>query len=96
MRRRLSMALLGAALAIGLTVPAAFAATPDDACWGVVTYQLVSDGGGRSFGEHASGQSTPRLGLGNVARLFLGDDAKVYELGTLLASIDGSDATSCG
>ena len=80
MRRRLGLALAGAALGATLFAPGAFAASPDEACWGVVSAQLAQASGG----------------LGNVARLFLGDDAKVYELGTLLASIDGLAETSCG
>jgi hypothetical protein len=94
MRRRLGLALAGAALGATLFAPGAFAASPDEACWGVVSAQLAQASGG--LGSHTSAQSEPRLGLGNVARLFLGDDAKVYELGTLLASIDGLAETSCG
>jgi len=94
MRRRLGLALASTALAATVFAPGAFAAQPDEACWGVVSAQLAQFSGG--LGSHTSAQSEPRLGLGNVARLFLGDDAKVYELGTLLASIDGIDETSCG
>jgi hypothetical protein len=94
MRRRLALSLAAATLALGIVVPAAFAATPDESCWGVVSAQLAHYSGG--LGAHIREQSEPRLGLGNVARLFLGDGAKVYELGTLLASIDGIDETACG
>ena len=94
MRRRLTISLAAAALALGMIAPAAFAATPTQSCWGVVSAQLAKYSGG--LGGHISEQSEPRLGLGNVARFFLGPDAKVYDLGTLLASIDGIDATACG
>lgn len=93
MRRRFGLALATAAFAVSIAAPAAFAATPDEACWGTVSQQLARYSGG--LGAHVSAQSEPRLGLGNVARLFLGDDAKVYELGQLLASIDGIDETTC-
>ncbi|HBY93308.1 MAG: hypothetical protein M5U01_06730 [Ardenticatenaceae bacterium] len=66
-------------------------------CWGVVTAQraLAEQG----IGRHASSQSTPRLGLGNVARLFyeLGiiSSPHVSDLGTLLAALDEFEATHC-
>jgi hypothetical protein len=94
MRRRLLLSLAAATLAFGAVAPAAFAATPDQSCWGVVSAQLATYSGG--LGGHISEQSEPRLGLGNVARFFLGPDGKVYDLGTLLASIDGIDQTTCG
>jgi hypothetical protein len=78
-----------------MVVPAVFAATPDDACWGVVTKQFVGAVGGQAFGDHVSSQSEPRLGLGNVNELFLGTQGHVYMLGSFLASIDGLPQTSC-
>ena len=93
MRRRLGLALGTAALAATMFAPGAFAAEPQN-CWGTVSYQLAQVSGG--LGGHTSSQDEPRLGLGNVARLFLGDGAKVYQLGTLLASIDNLEETSCG
>ena len=93
MRRRITLALAGAALALTVAAPAAFASPPHEACWGVVTQQLATTSQG--IGDHASAQDTPRLGLGNAARAFINEDAKVYDLGTLLASIDGSGATYC-
>lgn len=66
-------------------------------CWGVVSSQLAHVEGG--IGEHASSQATPRLGLGNVARLFydlgLIDDPHVSDLGSLLAQLDEYDETVC-
>ena len=71
-------------------------ATPNN-CWGVVSSQLAYVEGG--IGEHASSQSTPRLGLGNVARLLydLGfiQSPTVSALGSFLASLDEYDETVC-
>ncbi|MGH8913102.1 MAG: hypothetical protein ACRDZM_01145, partial [Acidimicrobiia bacterium] len=59
--------------------------------WGVVTSQrAVAEG---DMGEHSSSFYEPRLGLGNVARLFEFDH--VSELGVFLATVDGIEATSC-
>lgn len=66
-------------------------------CWGVVSSQLAHVEGG--IGGHTSAQATPRLGLGNVARLFysmgLIDDPSVSSLGSLLAQLDEYDETTC-
>jgi hypothetical protein len=76
-------------LMLALTVSPAFAAGKN--CWGVVTSQRASIF--HDIGQHASSQSEPRLGLGNVARLFGFDH--VGELGSFLASVDGLDETHC-
>ena len=51
------------------------------------------------IGGHTSILATPRLGLGNVARLFydmgLSVDPSVSDLGSLLASLDEYDETVC-
>ena len=87
--------LAGAAGVLGLTATLAVAtpavAAEGDNCWGVVSSQAARSDGG--LGEHSSSFDEPRLGLGNVARLF-GVDG-LGGLGSLLASIDGNDATSC-
>ena len=44
------------------------------------------------IGEHASAQSEPRAGLGNLAQ-DLG--ISVGEVGAFLASVDGLEATHC-
>ena len=66
-------------------------------CWGVVSSQLAHVEGG--IGEHASSQATPRLGLGNVARLFYDQgliaSPTLSALGSFLASLDEYDETSC-
>ncbi|MFE5672164.1 hypothetical protein ACFQ58_11225 [Agromyces sp. NPDC056523] len=87
--------LAGAAGVLGLTATLAVAtpavAADGSNCWGVVSSQAARSDGG--LGEHSSSFDEPRLGLGNVARLF-GVDG-LGGLGSLLASIDGNDATSC-
>jgi hypothetical protein len=60
-------------------------------CWGVVTSQRASTV--HDIGQHSSSQSEPRLGLGNVARLF--GFEHVSDLGSFLASVDELEATHC-
>lgn len=60
-------------------------------CWGTVTAQRASTV--HDVGQHSSSQSEPRLGLGNVARLF--GFEHVSDLGSFLASVDELDATQC-
>ena len=66
-------------------------------CWGVVSAQLAHVEGG--LGDHTSSQSNPRLGLGNVARLFyqqgLISEPTLSALGSFLASLDDYDETVC-
>jgi hypothetical protein len=66
-------------------------------CWGVVSAQLAQVEGG--LGAHTSSQANPRLGLGNVARLFyeLGmiDEPTLSALGAFLAGADEYDETYC-
>jgi hypothetical protein len=72
--RRTAIVLAAALIAGILTAPAATAEPTDNAnCLGVVTAQRAV--AHHDIGEHASAQDEPRLGLGNVARLLLGDDA---------------------
>jgi hypothetical protein len=61
-------------------------------CWGVVSGQLASSAP-MVMGNHASQQSEPRAGLGNLSREFGFDH--ISEFGTFLAEIDGVDATEC-
>lgn len=90
--KRTIISLVMTLLLVAITVVPVFAAGPTNPnCWGVVTSQRASTF--HDIGEHASSQSTPRLGLGNVARLFGFDH--VSDLGSFLASIDGLDATHC-
>jgi len=78
-----------AALVMALAAPAMGASKN---CWGVVTSQrAVAE---RGIGTHSSSfAGEPRLGLGNVARLFNFDH--ISDLGALLATLDGIEATAC-
>jgi len=89
-RRVMVHSLILALMLLAITVAPAFAAGSQN-CWGTVTSQRASTV--HDIGTHASSQSTPRLGLGNVARLF--GFNSVGELGSFLASVDGLDATHC-
>ena len=84
-------------LTAGFTTPALAGKPANPNCWGVVTSQRATTVG--DIGEHASSQDVPRLGLGNVARLFvelgLLIEGHVSDLGTFLAEIDGIAATEC-
>lgn len=89
-RQILIHGLLLALMLAALTFAPAFADNGRN-CWGTVTAQRASTV--HDIGQHASAQSEPRLGLGNVARV-LGFD-HVSELGSFLASVDGLDQTQC-
>ncbi len=86
MKRLVTAAVLAIAMA---AVPAvALAAQPDNpSCWGQVTHQFAQQHPG-AMGEHASGQTSPRAGIGNVAELFTGT-YQPGELGALLGSFIG-------
>jgi hypothetical protein len=81
-RLLLAAATVGIALALA---PGAGAERTNASCWGTVTSQRASTL--HDIGEHASSQSEPRAGLGNLG--FPGD------VGAFLASIDELDATHC-
>ncbi len=88
--------LLVVSVLLGWTVSSALAAAPANPnCWGVVTSQRASTL--HDLGQHVSSQPTPRLGLGNVARLLsdLTGGTHVSDLGSFLASVDQIDATQC-
>lgn len=89
-KRIIVHSLILALMLVAVTFVPAFA---DDGrnCWGTVTSQRASTA--HDVGEHSSSQSEPRLGLGNVARLF--GFEHVSDLGSFLASVDGMDATQC-
>ncbi len=89
-KRIMMQSLLLAMMLLAVSFGPAFA---DDGrnCWGVVTSQRASTV--HDVGAHSSSQSEPRLGLGNVARLF--GFASVGELGSFLASVDALDTTHC-
>jgi len=83
--------IVGIAASLTLAGPAVAAEADGSNCWGVVSAQAARSDGG--LGSHSSSFDEPRLGIGNVARLFGADGPG--GLGTLLASIDGNDATYC-
>lgn len=87
--RLLTLSITMAALVMALAAPAMGASKN---CWGVVTSQrAVAE---RGIGTHSSSfAGEPRLGLGNVARLFNFDH--ISDLGALLATLDGIEATAC-
>jgi hypothetical protein len=87
-----ALALSGLAL-VSLPAVAAADPPPNPNCLGVVTAQRAV--AHHDIGEHASAQEEPRLGLGNVTRLILGDDAHIGDLGAFLGEIDENPATSC-
>ena len=93
MNRTLATAVAASLLVLGTAGPVA-ADPPDSAnCLGVVTQQRAI--AHHDIGEHASSQEEPRLGLGNVTREILGEDAHVGEFGSFLGDIDGDPVTSC-
>jgi hypothetical protein len=94
MSKILRTGALAAALAVALALPAAAFAADNSNCWGVVVSQRAVAVG--DIGEHTSSFAPgPRLGLANVAKLILGPDATMGDLGSALGSLDGIDATSC-
>ena len=95
--KRLLLSFLVAAALVAIPTSAFAGAPASPSCWGVVTSQRAVNEG--DVGQHASSQGTPRLGLGNVARLFfeldLSSGPHVSDLGTTLASLDDLDSTAC-
>jgi hypothetical protein len=93
------MRLIGAALAacglalVSLPAVAAADSPANPNCLGVVTAQRAV--AHHDIGAHASAQEEPRLGLGNITREILGEDAHIGDFGAFLGEIDGDDATSC-
>ena len=94
MRKRAVAVAIGGFAAILIAPSASATGTPENAnCFGVVTSQrAVAE---HDIGAHASAQEEPRLGLGNVTRQLLGDDAHIGDFGAFLGEIDGIDATNC-
>ena len=83
-------------LSVALTASVSAQSSSTNNCWGVVSSQFAQAG---QMGEHSSSQSEPRLGLGNVARIFfeLGFIASphVSALGAFLATLDEIPQTQC-
>jgi hypothetical protein len=94
MRKRIGAALAGAAVLMAVGAPIVSAGSSNAGCWGTVTSQRASSL--HDIGEHASSfAGERRLGLANVARVVLGADATVGDLGAALGSLDGLDQTHC-
>jgi hypothetical protein len=66
--------------------------TPLQSCLGIATGQRASTV--HDVGEHASSFDEPRQGLGNVAFRVFGLDS-MGEFGSILAEVDGINATHC-
>lgn len=97
--KRTRFAALIAALALSaVTASAALAAgpggqdTPIQSCFGIVSGQRASTVG--DTGEHASSFDSPRLGIGNLVFRILGFSS-IGEAGSVLATLDEFDSTTC-
>jgi hypothetical protein len=96
--RLISFRALAAALALSaLTASTALAGvgntdTPLKSCFGIASGQRASTV--HDTGEHSSSFDEPRLGVGNLVFRVFGFSS-VGEGGSVLASLDGIDATSC-
>ena len=92
--RLLGVTALVMILVVLLVAPVA---ASDQNCWGVVSSQRAQADGG--LGQHTSDQDTPRLGLGNLARILgeagVTDGTHISDLGRFLADVDGIDETHC-
>ena len=84
MKRKIIAAILGALLALS-TVGGVLAAPGPGVnnCWGTVVSQRATFY--HDIGEHIKLQSEPRLGVGNLAKLF---QMTVGELASLLSFLD--------
>jgi hypothetical protein len=94
--RRLAVMTAGLAALLFPATPATAGvldpSTPIQSCLGIATGQRASTL--HDVGDHASSFDEPRQGLGNVAfRVFELDS--MGEFGSVLAAIDGIDATHC-
>ena len=98
MRSIKRLAAIPAALALTVVVNSVAAAgvgshdTPLKSCFGIASGQRASVVG--DTGTHASSFEEPRLGIGNLIFRVLGFSS-IGEAGSVLASVDGIDATSC-
>jgi hypothetical protein len=94
MRKRIRLGAIMVTLAIALGAPALASAADNSNCWGTVVSQRAVAVG--DIGIHSSSfAGEARLGLRNVARLVLGADATMGDLGAALGSLDDIAATHC-
>jgi hypothetical protein len=88
---KIRILVVAALVVLALALPqAAWAGPGTNNCWGTVTSQRATTE--HDIGTHASAQSEPRAGLGNLAQ-DLG--ISVGEVGAFLASVDELEATHC-
>ena len=96
MRRLVVLMVVTMAITAVLAGPAG-AAPANPNCWGVVTSQRATAVG--DLGAHSSGQESPRLGLGNFARLLfdlgLTAGTHISDTATVAAALDEIPETSC-
>ena len=91
MMRTLRIALAGAVAATALLVSGATAGA-HPSCWGQASAEFAMQG---RMGEHSAGFETPRLGLRNLARATLGEDATMEDLGAFVAGAEGFEIEAC-
>ncbi|MDO8144887.1 MULTISPECIES: hypothetical protein [Isoptericola] len=85
-----TLALLAAPLA---AAPAAAAGHgPHPSCWGQASAVFAQM---QMMGEHSSSFATPRVGLRNLARSALGEDATMADLGVFVADELGLSIDAC-
>jgi hypothetical protein len=85
---------IAATVAIALLAPATVLAADNSRCWGTVTSQRATTYG--DVGIHSSSfAGERRLGLRNVARLVIGSEATMGDLGAALGGLDSLSATHC-
>jgi hypothetical protein len=91
MMTKIRILAVAALVVSALALPqAAWAGPGTNNCWGKVSSQRATTE--HDIGEHASAQSEPRAGLGNLAQ-DLG--ISVGEVGAFLASVDDLESTHC-
>jgi hypothetical protein len=84
LKRKIVAAVFGAVLALSMIGGALAAPGPGvNNCWGTVVSQRATYYG--DIGEHIKLQSEPRLGVGNLAKLF---QMTVGELASFLSFLD--------
>jgi hypothetical protein len=86
---RLGVVVATAATAVMVSVGAAGA---HPSCWGQASSTFAMEG---RMGAHASSFESPRLGLRNLARTVLGEDATMADLGAFVAAAEGYEIEAC-
>ena len=95
--KKLSFLLLALLLVLAALPPATALADPGgNACWGQATAVFAQTG---EMGQHASEQSTPRMGLRNLARALYDagviPDDSMQALGAFVADALGLSVAAC-